>query len=115
MKKGLTVFTILAAALLFLAWTAGGASPAKNAAMEMKGTIIDNNCANANKKNLAVFIKTHTKECALMPACMATGYALYSGSMLYKFDKASTSKIADFLKLPGSKLDVVVMVKMTGK
>ena len=81
----------------------------------LKGTIIDNKCAEANKANLSNFIKTHTKECALMPACTASGYALYTNErLLMKFDKESSAKVAEFLKKPDSTLNVTVVVKQVG-
>ena len=78
----------------------------------IKGDIIDNMCAGSQKAEaLAAFVKTHTKECALKPQCMASGYAIFSDGMLLKFDAASNTKIADFLKKPDSKLQVVAVVK----
>jgi hypothetical protein len=80
----------------------------------LKGTIIDNKCAEANKADLANFIKTHTKQCALMPDCMASGYSLYADGKLQKFDKDSNAKIVKFLKFERSKLAVEVNVTVVG-
>ena len=77
-----------------------------------KGDIIDNMCAGSQKREgLAAFVKMHTKGCALMPACKASGYLLYSNGKLIKFDKESNAKIAEFLKKPDSKLAVVAEIK----
>jgi len=78
-------------------------------AMTYEGTIIDNACATSNKAKLGEFIKTHTKQCALMPNCAASGYSLYmpDGSLM-PFDKASGTKIQKFLKKKSSKLEVSV-------
>jgi hypothetical protein len=75
----------------------------------LKGEVIDNNCADAAKpSDLARVVKRHTKKCALKPACVASGYAIYTDGQLEKFDAASTAKIEEFLKKPDSKLQVVV-------
>ena len=81
----------------------------------LKGDIIDNLCAGVNKEDLANFIKTHTKECALMPGCMDSGYAIFSDGTLYKFDPDSNSKIIEFLQKEDSNLQVVVTAKKVGE
>lgn len=86
-----------------------------NAQITLKGEIIDNMCASSQKpENLANFIKTHTKECALMPNCAASGYSIFSNTELIKFDKASNAKIEEFLKKADSKLAVEVVAKKVG-
>ena len=80
--------------------------------LTLTGDIIDNMCAGGQKaENLAAFIKTHTKECALMDQCAASGYSIYTNGALMKFDMASSMKVAEFLKKPESKLQVVAVVK----
>ena len=74
--------------------------------MSMVGDVVDTQCATANKDNMAGFVKTHTKECALAPACKKSGYNLYSDGKLYKFDNASNKKVAAFLEKADSKLHV---------
>ena len=45
----------------------------------LTGVIIDMQCAGSQTPaQLAEFIKTHTKECALAPACVASGYAIFA-------------------------------------
>jgi hypothetical protein len=83
--------------------------------MTLKGDIIDNKCAAANKDNLSEFVKTHTKQCALMPACAASGYSIYSDGKLYKFDQASATRAHEFLKKENNKLQVVVAVTKAGE
>jgi len=83
--------------------------------MTLKGDIIDNKCAAANKDNLSDFVKTHSKQCALMPACAASGYSIYADGMLYKFDQESVKKVHEFLKKENSKLQVVVAVTKAGE
>ena len=81
----------------------------------LKGTFIDNRCADLNKDNLAEFIKTHPKECALMPDCVASGYSIFADGKLYKFDQASSKKVEEFLKKAESKLEVVVQAAWEGE
>jgi len=80
----------------------------------LKGDVIDNMCAGMNKDNLADFVKTHTKECALKPACIDSGYSIFADGKLYKFDKDSNVKVAEFLKVTDSKLQVTVTAKQVG-
>jgi phosphoribosylamine-glycine ligase len=83
--------------------------------MTLKGDIIDNKCAGMQSpEGLGDFVKTHTKMCALMPECIASGYSIYSDGKLMKFDKDSNGKIEEFLKKEDSKLQVVVEAKKTG-
>ncbi len=102
MKKA--TLAVLAIGLISLAGLAGDT-------MTLKGDIIDNMCAAANKDTLADFVKTHTKACALMPACVASGYSLFAEGKLYKFDAQSNKKIEEFLKKEDSKLQVSVELK----
>ena len=107
-----TVF--LAVALCFIAFFAAAqenAGQPQTAEMVMlKGDIIDNMCADANEMDLANFVKTHTKACATSPACAATGYSLVVDGKAHKFDRESSFKVEEFLKDPGSKLQVMVEV-----
>ena len=81
----------------------------------LKGTIIDNHCAAMGKDNLAEFVKTHTKACALMPDCAASGYSIFADGNLYRFDQTSSKKIEEFLKRPDNKLQVVVEAEKVGE
>ena len=83
-------------------------------AIVLKGDVIDNMCAGANKDNLAEFVKTHTKECTLKPGCMASGYSIFAAGKLYAFDKDSSAKVAEFLKKADSKLQVTITAKQVG-
>lgn len=82
--------------------------------LTITGDIIDNMCADANKEKLEDFVKTHTKECATMPMCAASGYSIYSNGNLMKFNTESNLKIEEFLRKPESKLQVVIEAKKTG-
>ena len=81
----------------------------------LKGDIIDNMCANASKDKLEEFVKTHTKECALMTHCVASGFSIYADGKLHKFDEVSNKKIEEFLNKSASKLQVVVSAKKLGE
>jgi hypothetical protein len=99
--------------LLVLVFSASFAFAQEAAVVTLQGTIIDNQCAGTkNPQQLEEFNKTHTKECAL--ACSASGYALFSGGFLLKFDKESGPKVEEFLKKSDSKLQVTVTVKKSG-
>jgi hypothetical protein len=80
--------------------------------MLIKGDIIDNLCAGEQTPaQLAKFVPTHTKECALAPQCAASGYSVFDGSAVYKFDQKSSAMVEQFLKKTGSKLQVVIEAK----
>jgi hypothetical protein len=106
MKKA--VFTFLLAGFSALAFLAAET-------ITLRGTIIDNHCAAMGKDNLAEFVKTHTKSCALMPDCAASGYSIFSEGKLHKFDQASSKKVEEFLKKDESKLEVVVKAEKAGE
>lgn len=76
--------------------------------VELKGVIIDNMCASMKPEGLADFVKTHTKQCALMADCQASGYSIFVDGKLTKFDKESTAKLVEFLSKEDGKLTVVV-------
>jgi len=80
--------------------------------MVLKGDIIDNACAGSQQPPaLVVFLKKHTKKCALK--CSASGYAIFANGVLLKFDNESNAKVEEFLKKTDSKLQVVVEAKET--
>ncbi len=106
MKKA--TYPVLVFGLVALALLAGEA-------ITLKGTIIDNHCAAMGKDNLAEFVETHTKACALMPDCAASGYSIFAEGKLYKFDQASSKKVEEFLKKDESKLEVVVKAEKVGE
>lgn len=82
--------------------------------LTLKGDVIDNLCAGMNKDTLVEFVKTHTKECVLKPGCMDSGYSVFADGKLYKFDKGSNVKVAEFLKAADSKLLVTVTARQVG-
>jgi hypothetical protein len=110
----------LVLAVVFIASIAAFAATEKvkdtRPVITMTGTIIDNSCAASHKSDLKSFIKTHTKDCALMPSCVASGYSLYTEKgELIPFNRGSYKKIASFLKEKNSKLTVKVEVVRDNK
>ncbi len=87
------------------------AAAGEEKAITLKGDIIDNLCADGNKANLADFVRAHSKSCALMPDCVASGYSLYVDGELHRFDQESNRKIEEFLRKSDSRLQVVVNVE----
>jgi hypothetical protein len=81
-----------------------------NDAVSMDGVIIDVESANNNENNLADFINTYTKDAALTPSAVASGYGIFLEDDYMKFDEESNAKIVEFLNKPESKLEVTVMV-----
>ena len=85
-------------------------------ALTLKGNIIDNQCAGTQTpEQLTEFVKTHAKECALLPACAVSGYGIFADNVFYKFDKESNVKVGEFLKQVDSKLSVLVVAKKIGE
>ena len=106
MKKAVFAFLLVGfAALALLA----------SETIALKGTIIDNHCAAMGKDNLAELVKTHTKACALMLDCVASGYSIFAEGKLHKFDQASNTKIEEFLRKEESRLEVLVKVEKAGE
>jgi len=107
---------LLGLVLSFAASLAFAQETAQTATLTLKGDIIDNKCAGSQTaEGLAAFVKTHTKECTLLPECAASGYAIFTDGQLLKFDKDSSMKVEEFLKQADSKLQVVVEAKKAGE
>jgi len=105
MKK---LILLTAAFMVAVAVSMHGFAAAAEKSMMMEGYIIDTKCAADNKADLGEFVKTHTKECAVLPSCAASGYNLYSEGKLWKFDKDSSGKVHEFLMKKDSTLKVKV-------
>jgi hypothetical protein len=88
--------------------------PAATETVTLKGVIIDNKCASAQKPEaLAEFVKTHTKECALQ--CASSGFSIFADGKLYKLDAASNPTVEAFLMKTDSKTAVEVVAKKRGE
>ena len=114
MKKlvvlGAALFVFALLGYSFNAAADEAAASAAPKARTMVGYVIDTKCATANSATLGDFVTTHTKDCAV--ACKDSGYNLFSEGILYKFDKASSDKVLDFLGKADSKLNVKAEVTM---
>lgn len=106
---------MLGLVLVFAATAVYAAEPAKAAVETLQGTVVDNSCASGHQADMAEFVKTHTKECALMKDCAASGYILYTpDGKQVAFDAKSNQKIIKFLKKKDSKLQVEITAQLTG-
>jgi type 1 fimbria pilin len=113
--KHLAIAAVILLTLTTLSFAQTAAPQAATETVTLRGTIIDNQCAGKQApEQLGTFIKTHTKQCALLPACVASGYSIFADGKLTKFDKASNAKVEEFLRKPESKLDVLVVAKKAG-
>ena len=92
-----------------------GALMAQDNTVTLTGYMIDNSCAanHANDKTFATWVKTHGTSCANMDACEKSGYAVFSGDKLYKFDEAGNASAAALLKSTKSKKGLHVTVEGT--
>ncbi|MBU1125477.1 MAG: hypothetical protein KKC84_05595 [Candidatus Omnitrophica bacterium] len=88
--------------------------PNEDTTITIKGTIIDAKCVALHKDDMAEFIKTHTKECALK-SIEAPGHYIFSEGILYSFDFGSTFLILDFLAEQSGSLRVIVEAKKAGE
>ncbi len=87
---------------------------AQEETVTLKGTLVDNLCAAAHQQDIADFVKTHPKSCAVMPDCAASGYSIVADGKVMKLDTASNAAIAAYLAQEENTLDVVAVVKPAG-
>ncbi|MDQ1556946.1 MAG: hypothetical protein QOD32_6 [Pyrinomonadaceae bacterium] len=68
--------------------------------VKLTGYLIDNACAGAADadKDFEDEAKGHSVRCAMMPACVRSGYALAVGKKLYKLDEAGNKSALQALK-----------------
>jgi hypothetical protein len=112
MKK---IITLLLLVMAFTGYTIAAYAAGADQALTLTGSIVDSQCAgHQTPEQLASFVKGHTKSCALMPGCAASGYNIFADNQLYKFDKESNAKIVKFLNEADSSLDVKVVAKKSG-
>jgi len=83
----------------------------KGETVTLNGTIIDTRSVKLQQDDLEDFVAGYTKEKALQPIAIDSGYSIYlaenfNGYM--NFDNGSTAKIADYLRQPESTLTVTV-------
>ena len=92
-----------------------GALMAQDKSVTLTGYLIDNACAanHATDKTFATWVKTHGTSCATMDACEKSGYAVFAGDKLYKFDDAGNSSAEALLKATKSKKGLHVKAEGT--
>jgi len=92
-----------------------GALMAQDKSVTLTGYLIDNSCAanHANDKTFATWVKTHGTSCATMDSCEKSGYAVFAGDKLYKFDDAGNSSAEALLKATKSKKGLHVKAEGT--
>lgn len=88
---------LLALSLIF---AAAVFAAAKSESKTLTGYVIDNMCAGEHQPGADITdaAKEHTKDCALMPSCVTSGYALVVDGKLYKFDDKSNEKVQAIIK-----------------
>ncbi len=90
------------------------------AAHSMKGYLVDQMCGKkmpkAGPEKAMEKARKHTRDCALMDDCAASGYGLVSGGKFYPFDEAGSKQAAEYLKNTKKKsaLEVEVVGTMNG-
>jgi ABC-type branched-subunit amino acid transport system substrate-binding protein len=81
----------------------------------MAGYLVDKACATkmekAGAKKAMMKAKNHTKDCALQPACEASGYGLMSHGKFIKFDEKGDKLAAEYLNKTKKEKDLWVDVK----
>ncbi|MDX6532027.1 MAG: hypothetical protein QOH41_4317 [Blastocatellia bacterium] len=92
-----------------------GALIAQDKSTTLTGYLIDNSCAanHANDKTFATWVKTHGTSCATMENCEKSGYAVFAGDKLYKFDDAGNASAEALLKATKSKKGLHVKAEGT--
>ncbi|MCP5115550.1 MAG: hypothetical protein GY953_32385 [bacterium] len=102
MKKFAGFVSILALVMLFAA-----AAPAA----ELEGHLVDTMCSAKVAKGGQKAAAMHTKDCAQMPPCEASGYGVVtSDSKFIKFDDAGNEKAVAALKATDKKDNLKVHV-----
>ncbi|HEX8128496.1 MAG TPA: hypothetical protein VF527_05290 [Pyrinomonadaceae bacterium] len=68
--------------------------------VKMTGYLVDNMCAGSatDEKDFEEEAKGHSVRCAMMAACVRSGYALAVGKKLYKLDEAGNKSALEVLK-----------------
>lgn len=80
---------------------------ADSKAKEVRGVLIDNACG--SKQNSEEKAAGHPKACAMKEGCAKSGYGVFSGKQLIKFDEAGNAKAKEYLAVPENATKVVVL------
>jgi uncharacterized protein YxeA len=84
---------------------------------QWQGYLIDRQCAESVKgdSDSKAFVLHHTKDCALMPNCRATGYALFVDNKWYELDKRGNELAVKVLTASKKKRGFYVRVTGTAQ
>src|SRR5688572_19826554 len=108
-------FLLTAAAAFGLCILAAGlqaADDAKQAAddakdKEVTGVLIDNTCGRKQTSEEAA--ANHPKSCAMKDGCAKSGYGVFSGKKLIKFDEAGNAKAKEFLAVKENTTKIIAV------
>lgn len=103
---------LLLACLFFCLVSPFALAQVENDEFSFNGMIIDVQNAIKNKDRLADFINEYTKEEALTPQAIESGYGIFMEDSYMKFDAESNAKIVEFLNNPDSTLEVTIMASV---
>lgn len=74
----------------------------------LNGTIVDRDFAGQHKDDINTAVAAYTKEAALQPSAIASGYGVLVEDGYMLFNKESNSKIVEFLNKPDNTLLVSI-------
>jgi len=94
-------------------------SKSKAKTTKMSGYLVDASCAKdmaMNADSSMIKAEKHTKKCALMDMCVASGYGMMSGGKWYKFDAKGDAKAQAVIEKSTKKNGIMAQVTgtMTG-
>jgi hypothetical protein len=78
--------------------------------LSMIGTIVDFDSMSKHKDDMTNFLTIYTKDDALKPEAVKSGYGIFLTDGFMRFDKASNAMVEDFLKKADSTLQVLTQV-----
>jgi len=107
MKKIVRV-SLVAASMAMLTLTAG---MAQDKTVTLTGHLVDQMCG-AELKDAAKAAE-HSKECALMDHCAASGFGLFADGRYMKFDTGGSKKAKELLEKTKKEKDIVVVAEGT--
>ena len=93
MKTGMAVVMLLATISLITV-------AQETASVTLSGYVVDQHCAGgmASKANAMQKAAGHTRDCALMEMCAASGFGIFSGGKYFKFDAKGSEKAKGLLE-----------------
>ena len=74
---------------------------------EVQGVLIDNQCG--SKQDSEEKAAGHPKSCAMKEGCAKSGFGVFSGKKMIKFDEAGNAKAKEYLGVAENATKVVVV------